>query len=276
MSLAPTSAATIGTAPMSLPPTAGNNVPVPALLQAPPVSGGGPSANLQQALENLWGAVGALKGAIEGAQSISGGGGSASSGCGCGPKQSVDGASKLGEPTQAAAESKADSKPAKPAKPAEAAKPKAAAPADWKAPKGFKIQQPLPGASVTSPFAEVAAIRNNVKHGATDLSMGGANGKPILSAAPGKVLSNSWEPGGGGNYMIIDHGNGWYTGYAHMLEKSPLKPGDVVKAGAPIGKVGSTGNSTGPHLHFEIFKGGTQQSNRIDAQPFLDGKQTFS
>jgi murein DD-endopeptidase MepM/ murein hydrolase activator NlpD len=270
MSIAPAGAAPLGAAPTSMPPSAGSAVPVPAVLQPTPVTGGGPSADLQQAIQDLWGAIGALKGALDGAANVTGGGGS-SSGCGCGVQQASAGSGALGAPKLPRSEPSSPSTPA----PAPAPAPIDAPVSDWKAPKGYRIKNPLEGANVTSSFGEVSSIRNNRPHGGTDLSMGGANGKPIHAAAPGKVVEVKTDSDGYGNYVTIDHGNGWYTRYGHMLEKSPLKQGDTVKAGDTIGKVGSTGNSTGPHLHFEVLEGGTGQSNRRDAQPFLDGKKTF-
>lgn len=80
-----------------------------------------------------------------------------------------------------------------------------------------------------------------------------SSGTPIYSVADGEVSEAGWL-GGGGNMVIIRHADGYYTAYAHMVEKPIVKAGDKVRAGQLIGLVGSTGNSTGPHLHFEIFK----------------------
>ena len=72
----------------------------------------------------------------------------------------------------------------------------------------------------------------------------------IYAAFDGKVRLTSYEARGFGNYIIIRHPNGLETVYGH-LNKSLVKPDEVVKAGDPIGLGGSTGRSTGPHLHFE-------------------------
>jgi LysM repeat protein len=75
----------------------------------------------------------------------------------------------------------------------------------------------------------------------------------IVAAQGGTVISAGWNGGGYGNYVVIDHGNGYQTLYAHMLNNSiVVKAGDRVKQGQKIGILGSTGRSTGPHLHFEI------------------------
>jgi murein DD-endopeptidase MepM/ murein hydrolase activator NlpD len=64
------------------------------------------------------------------------------------------------------------------------------------------------------------------------------------------VVFSGWANGGYGNMVMIDHGNGWQTVYAHM-ERSSVVCGQSVAQGSTIGFSGSTGNSTGPHLHFE-------------------------
>ena len=76
---------------------------------------------------------------------------------------------------------------------------------------------------------------------------------PIVAAQGGTVITAGWNGGGYGNYVIIDHGNGYQTLYGHMTNKSiVVKAGDRVVQGQKIGIMGSTGRSTGPHLHFEI------------------------
>lgn len=75
-------------------------------------------------------------------------------------------------------------------------------------------------------------------------------GKPIKAGGDGKVVFADWR-GGYGKCVIIDHGKGVSTLYGHMSSIS-VANGDVVKAGSIIGKIGSTGLSTGPHLHFEV------------------------
>ncbi|RTL53126.1 MAG: M23 family metallopeptidase, partial [Rhodocyclaceae bacterium] len=79
-------------------------------------------------------------------------------------------------------------------------------------------------------------------------------GTPIMAAASGIVVSAEWHPEYG-NVIEIDHGNEMTTRYAHA-SKLMAKVGDVVKRGQVIAEVGSTGRSTGPHLHFEVrFRG---------------------
>lgn len=79
-----------------------------------------------------------------------------------------------------------------------------------------------------------------------------APGTPIYAVADGTVLNSAYM-GAGGNMATIRHADGTITGYAHMIELPIVKVGDKVKAGQVIGFVGSTGRSTGPHLHFESW-----------------------
>lgn len=94
----------------------------------------------------------------------------------------------------------------------------------------------------------------------------GANyGEVIRAAAAGVVASTDYD-GGFGNKVDIDHGNGYHTWYAH-LSKFIAQPGQRVVKGQPIGLVGSTGFSTGPHLHYQVMFNGTA----VDPTPFLVG-----
>ena len=116
---------------------------------------------------------------------------------------------------------------------------------------------PVPGYyNVTSHYGR----RWGRLHRGTDISSSGISGKAIVSAATGKVLKSGYHYSYG-NYVVINHGyyNGtlYYTLYAHMSQTPLVSVGDSVNSGQTIGYVGSTGNSTGPHLHFEIQKNGT-------------------
>ena len=102
-------------------------------------------------------------------------------------------------------------------------------------------------------------------HGGTDI--GASYGSAIYAADSGTVVasSNGWN-GGWGNYVMIDHGNGMQTLYAHMSSRA-VSVGQTVSRGQTIGYVGSTGMSTGPHLHFEMYVNGS----RIDPQTRYPG-----
>lgn len=83
------------------------------------------------------------------------------------------------------------------------------------------------------------------------LDIGSWYGSPVVASDSGYVVYAGWDNSGYGNLIIIDHGNGYRTYYAH-LSKILVRRGESVARGQRIGSVGSTGNSTGPHLHFEI------------------------
>jgi murein DD-endopeptidase MepM/ murein hydrolase activator NlpD len=90
----------------------------------------------------------------------------------------------------------------------------------------------------------------------TGLDFRAATGDPVRATANGKVASAGWA-GGYGRMVEVDHGNGLSTRYGHLSEIN-VKVGDQIKIGQVIGAVGSTGRSTGPHLHYET---------RIDGEP---------
>ena len=102
-------------------------------------------------------------------------------------------------------------------------------------------------------------------HGGTDI--GASYGSAIYAADSGTVVrsADGWN-GGWGNYVMIDHGNGMQTLYAHMSSRA-VSVGQTVSRGQTIGYVGSTGMSTGAHLHFEMYINGS----RIDPQTRYPG-----
>ena len=97
----------------------------------------------------------------------------------------------------------------------------------------------------------------------TGLDFRAAMGDPVRATANGKVSSSGWA-GGYGRMVEIDHGNGLSTRYGHLSQIN-VKVGDLIKIGQVIGEVGSTGRSTGPHLHYETRIDG----DAVDPQKFL-------
>ncbi|WP_173918989.1 peptidoglycan DD-metalloendopeptidase family protein [Halobacillus sp. Marseille-Q1614] len=93
-------------------------------------------------------------------------------------------------------------------------------------------------------------------HGGIDIAAAGVHGKSVVAAAPGKVVM-SGNAGGYGKAIYIDHGNGLKTIYGHLSALN-VPQGVKVKAGQEIGQVGSTGRSTGPHLHFTVEQDGKE------------------
>lgn len=90
---------------------------------------------------------------------------------------------------------------------------------------------------------------NSSIHPAIDI--GGSTGDPIYATDAGVVVYAGWSNWGYGNLIVLDHGNGWQSAYAHLSSLS-VGCGQSVFQGTVIGGLGSTGNSTGPHLHFEL------------------------
>jgi murein DD-endopeptidase MepM/ murein hydrolase activator NlpD len=111
----------------------------------------------------------------------------------------------------------------------------------------------------SDPFTGRAALH-------TGLDFPSGVGTPIMAAAGGVVVSTAYHPQYG-QMVEVDHGNGLVTRYAHT-SRVVVKQGDLVKRGQLIANVGSTGRSTGPHLHFEVLVEGVQQ----DPARFLAGK----
>ncbi len=124
--------------------------------------------------------------------------------------------------------------------------------------------KPKPGKSLVkganAPYYEGYYIRPIVGghktqglHGYNGIDIGAKTGTPIIASAPGEVIisrTGTWNAGYG-NYVVIAHPNGTQTLYAH-LSYNIVTEGQTVKQGQLVGLLGSTGNSTGPHVHFEI------------------------
>ena len=113
----------------------------------------------------------------------------------------------------------------------------------------------------------------NKLHAGIDLAAGG--GTPIYAAASGYVQVAGWSSGGYGNYVIIYHGkmsdgNQYSTLYGHMRSVA-TSAGKYVQQGEIIGYVGSTGNSTGNHLHLEVWKGGSK-ANAVNPRGYIPMK----
>lgn len=125
------------------------------------------------------------------------------------------------------------------------------------------IANPAPGHSVSSNFGprRDPFIGRLAHHSGIDFRA--PSGAPIVSAGSGTVVSAGWN-GGYGRMVEIDHGRGLTTRYAHM-SSIVVQEGDRVEKDSIIGRVGSTGRSTGPHLHFEVRRGGSA----VDPRPFL-------
>jgi len=131
---------------------------------------------------------------------------------------------------------------------------------------------PVPGKKITTPYGKPGKMWSCGYHVGVDYAA--PTGTPVVACQNGKVLEAkngvTWGPSYG-NAIVIDHGGGVRAVYGH-LSKIEVKAGDVVKAGQQIGLVGSTGNSSGPHLHLEARISPFKYTNKdIDPKDLIDG-----
>jgi murein DD-endopeptidase MepM/ murein hydrolase activator NlpD len=116
--------------------------------------------------------------------------------------------------------------------------------------------------------ARFGAPRGNHTHQGQDVTA--AEGTPVVSVSAGTVYWRAYQAGGAGNYVVIRGRDGYDYAYMHFHEGALVKPGDAVTAGELIGHVGSTGDASGPHLHFEVWDGHWQSGGHpIDPLPLL-------
>jgi murein DD-endopeptidase MepM/ murein hydrolase activator NlpD len=143
-----------------------------------------------------------------------------------------------------------DTTPAAPA-PAQAPPPPPAPKPDW--------VSPMPDGELSSCYGP----RWGTMHKGIDFA--NHENAPEFAAGAGTVFAAGWNYSGYGISVVIDHHNGYLTHYAHM-NKANVSVGDEVKPGDLIGWEGSTGDSTGPHMHFEVHHG---MWNQVDPAPWL-------
>lgn len=157
---------------------------------------------------------------------------------------------------QGAADGPADAPPAAPpaAEAGEAPAPEPAEPADP------GPVAPVDDMVVTSPFGDrINPLAPGYLEFHTGTDFGAVTGTPVKSMLGGTVVEAGWHTnGGGGLRVVVDHGDGVETTYNH-LNSIDVSVGQELEAGAVVGGVGSTGNSTGPHLHFEVLRHGNYE-----------------
>ncbi|MBQ4207881.1 MAG: peptidoglycan DD-metalloendopeptidase family protein [Clostridia bacterium] len=113
---------------------------------------------------------------------------------------------------------------------------------------------------ISSPFGyRDWRIGGNAFHGGTDIAGSGIYGQPVFASRSGYVAAAVWGTTGYGRYVLLDHCDGFVTIYGHCSNLT-VTQGQYVVQGQQIGNVGSTGNSTGPHLHFEVRYNGVKQN----------------
>ncbi len=134
----------------------------------------------------------------------------------------------------------------------------------------FPIANPAPGRSISSTFG----VRKDPLLGTPALHSGmdfrAPMGSPARVTAPGTVVKAGWN-GGYGRMVEVEHAGGFTTRYGH-LSKILVKEGQTLAAGDIVGKVGSSGRSTGPHLHYEVRRKG----DAIDPVRFLKAGKKVS
>ena len=124
-------------------------------------------------------------------------------------------------------------------------------------PYSWLITHPLPNLKrVSSDFGGRTMGGRAENHSGLDMSA--PSGTPIYATAPGIVTKSGWGTGYG-QYVEINHGNGYLTRYAHA-SRLIARVGDSVQAGEQIANVGCTGRCTGPHLHYEVVKDGQRKN----------------
>ncbi|MEV1044125.1 LysM peptidoglycan-binding domain-containing M23 family metallopeptidase [Streptomyces sp. NPDC049916] len=123
---------------------------------------------------------------------------------------------------------------------------------------------PLANANVTTPYRASGSSWSSGYHTGSDFQA--ASGTPVRAIGPGTVVSAGWS-GSYGNEVVIKHEDGMYSQYAHQSSLS-VSAGQTVTGGQQIGLSGSTGNSTGPHLHFEVRTGPSYGSD-VDPVSYL-------
>lgn len=138
---------------------------------------------------------------------------------------------------------------------------------------GFVNPTTASNSVVTSGYGGRNAVKTSTGYSSTDhdgIDIGGTggnlNGQAADSIGGGKVTEVGYDENGYGNYVVVDHGNGYTSLYGH-LQKATVKQGDTVSAGQQVGVIGSTGSSTAPHLHLRVHKNGQS----IDPRTVIPG-----
>ena len=138
---------------------------------------------------------------------------------------------------------------------------------------GFVNPTTASNSVVTSGYGGRNAVKTSTGYSSTDhdgIDIGGTggnlNGQAADSIGGGKVTEVGYDENGYGNYVVVDHGNGYTSLYGH-LQKATVKQGETVSAGQQVGVIGSTGSSSAPHLHLRVHKNGQS----IDPRTVIPG-----
>ncbi len=128
-------------------------------------------------------------------------------------------------------------------------------------PKGFPVR-----GDISSPYGHRQHPRSGRADFHSGIDISTSPGNPVKATADGIVSFAGWS-GGSGNLLVLEHGHGFSTFYAHN-RKLTVRVGEKVKRGDVIANAGSTGNSTGPHVHYEIWKDGKP----VNPRTYLKGR----
>lgn len=127
------------------------------------------------------------------------------------------------------------------------------------------VGMPVNG-NITSPYGMREHPKTMVEEFHSGIDITASTGTPVKATADGIVSFSGWN-GGSGNLVVLEHGFGYSTFYAHN-KMNLVKVGQRVRRGDIIGYIGSTGNATGPHVHYEIWKDG----NPVNPKKYIEGR----
>jgi murein DD-endopeptidase MepM/ murein hydrolase activator NlpD len=128
-------------------------------------------------------------------------------------------------------------------------------------PKGYPV-----GGRISSPYGRRPSPFSGERDVHSGMDISATPGAPVQATADGVVSYSGWNPQSG-YLVVIEHGCGFTTAYAHN-KKNLVKVGQHVKRGETIGQVGSSGRSTGPHVHYEVWEKG----RRVNPNKFFEGR----
>lgn len=124
---------------------------------------------------------------------------------------------------------------------------------------------------VTSPFGPRKDPHSGTWRTHTGMDVSAPKGTEVFATAPGRVVYGGRNRGGYGKLVKVDHGGGVETWYAHLSRRA-VREGAYVRRGQKLGRVGKTGRTTAPHLHYEVRVDGSP----VDPAPYLNTPQTFA
>jgi conjugal transfer mating pair stabilization protein TraG len=126
----------------------------------------------------------------------------------------------------------------------------------YELPRGERATLPISGRLTSNMGGRVDPVTGQPGHHHRGVDIAQRAGTPIPAPASGRVVKNDFQANGAGNYIVLEHGDGSLSKYFHMQDRSRFPVGSTIQEGEILGRVGSSGKSTGPHLHYELWKDG--------------------